>query len=112
MRMHLIYAAIALLCAAAIGMYYLVVVPEPTPLHANAKFRDSVSGISDPEHLKKVVATVARESDEFAVAAKKTVDAAVVLLVMALVLTAIAFVHAYFRLRRLERSTQRAGDAL
>jgi hypothetical protein len=112
MRMHLAYAAIALISAVGIPTYYWVVVPEPKQLHGNA-LNESVAQISDPERLRKLATTVAREADDFAVTAKRAVDSAIVLLAMALVAAAIAFLHAYFRLRHLQRQPEEAKpDAL
>ena len=112
MRMHLAYAAIALISAVGIPTYYWVVVPEPKQLHGNA-LNESVAQISDPDRLRKVATTVAREADDFAATAKRAVDSAVVLMAVALVAAAIAFLHAYFQLRRFLRQPEEAKpDAL
>jgi hypothetical protein len=101
MRRHLIYAVIAAVAAVAAPVYYWVVVPEPKQLHENKAFFRDVAKISDPEHLKKVVAQISKDADAFIVTAKEAVDAIIVLLTVVLAASAAAFLRSYVELRRL-----------
>jgi hypothetical protein len=113
MRMHLIYAVVAAVAAIAIPVYYWVVVPEPKQLQENKAFFEAVAKLSDPDHLKKVVAQISKDADAFLITAKRTVDATIVLLAIVLAASAAAFLHSYIELRRVRNGAQpRRTDAL
>jgi len=109
MRMHLVYAAILFALAIIICAYYWIVVQTPSFDRHSAAFHDSVTRISDPEHLKRVVFTVTKEAESFAITAKRTVDAVIVFLAIVLCAAGSGFLHTYFSIRRLQDAPKAAG---
>jgi hypothetical protein len=101
LRTFLTLSVVLFLGAIAFFVIYKYLVPELPLLQNNTQFRSSVDAITDPNHLRKLVYGLVRDTDKALVATKNAMDAAVYALIAVMLSSAATFAWAYFSLKRL-----------
>lgn len=111
MRIQALLALLFLAVGVSWSLYYYKRMPDPPLLDANGAFTSIANSIQDIEQLRKVLRTVAAESDESIVGMKSLVNAAVNLGVALCIVAAAGFALCALWLRKLQRQTIQQGNS-